>query len=55
LAQSQVWRVQRRLVCSAGVSPARVRVRSPVAEVAAWKETETLEPTDKAILRVVSE
>ncbi len=46
--------VQRRLACSAGVSPARVKVRSSVAWMAGWKETETLMPIDKAIFRVVS-
>jgi hypothetical protein len=44
-----------RLVCTAGARPAGVKVRSPVDKVATWKETEMLKPTDKAILRVVSE
>jgi hypothetical protein len=43
--------VQIRLACSAGVSPAGVRVRSPVAWMADWRETEYLKPIDKAILR----
>jgi hypothetical protein len=42
--------VQRRLACSAGVNPARVRIRSPVAGVAGRRETEYLKPIDKAIL-----
>ena len=42
--------VQQRLACSAGVSPARVRIRSPVAWMAGRRETEYLEPIDKAIL-----
>ncbi|MBU1397801.1 MAG: hypothetical protein KKH85_02725 [Proteobacteria bacterium] len=46
--------VQRRLVCSAGVSPAGVKVRSPVAWIAGWRETKTLKPTDKATERVVA-
>ena len=47
--------VQLRLVCSAGVSPARVKVRSSVAWMAGWRETKALKPIDKAIYRVVSE
>jgi hypothetical protein len=43
--------VQLRLVCSAGVSPARVTVRSPVAWMAGMSETDYLKPIDKAILR----
>lgn len=46
--------VQQRLVCSAGVSPAGVKVRSPVAWIAGWRETKTLEPIDKATERVVA-
>ena len=42
--------VQRRLVCSAGVSPVRVRIRSPVAWMAGRRETEYLKPIDKTIL-----
>jgi len=42
--------VQVRLVCSAGVSPARVRIRSPVAWMADRRVTEYLKPIDKAIL-----
>ncbi|HUV78249.1 MAG TPA: hypothetical protein VMW06_09330, partial [Desulfobacterales bacterium] len=43
--------VQVRLVCSAGVSPARVRIRSPVAWMAGTRETDCLKPIDKAILK----
>jgi hypothetical protein len=43
-------RVQLRLACSAGVSPAGVRIRSPVAWMAGRRETEYLKPIDKAIL-----
>jgi hypothetical protein len=43
--------VQIRLVCSAGVSPARVIIRSPVAWMAGIRETNYLKPIDKAILR----
>lgn len=39
--------VQRRLVCSAGVSPAGVSVRGPVAGIAGWRETKTLKPIDR--------
>jgi hypothetical protein len=46
--------VQRRLACSAGVSPAGVKVRSPVARIAGWRETKTLKPIDKTIERVVA-
>ena len=42
--------VQVRLVCSAGDSPARVRIRSPVAWMAGMWETDYLKPIDKAIL-----
>jgi hypothetical protein len=41
--------VQLRLACSAGVSPAGVTVRSLVAWMADWRETEHLKPIDKAI------
>jgi len=47
--------VQLRLVCSAGVSPARVRIRNSVAWMADRRETEYLKPIDKAIHRDVSE
>ena len=47
--------VQLRLVCSAGVSPARVRIRSPVTWMAGRRETEYLKPIDKASVRDVSE
>jgi hypothetical protein len=43
--------VQRRLACSAGVSPARVTIRSPVAWMAGTRETDYLEPIDKTILK----
>jgi len=46
--------VQKRLVCSAGVSPAGVKVRSPVAWIAGWRETKTLKPIDKTIERMVA-
>ena len=42
--------VQRRLVCSAGVSPAGVKVRIPVAWIAGWRETKTLKPIDRCSL-----
>jgi len=38
--------VQGRLACSAGDRPAGVRVRSPVAWIAGWRETKTLKPID---------
>jgi hypothetical protein len=41
--------VQIRLVCSAGVSLVRVRIRSPVAWMAGRRETKYLKPIDKAI------
>ena len=44
-----------KLTCSAGVSPARVRARGPVAWIAEARETETLKPIDKAIGRDGSE
>ena len=44
--------VQTRQTCSVGISPTRVRVRSPVARVASVEETK---PTDKAIFGMVSE
>ncbi len=47
--------VQLRLVGSAGVSPVRVRIRSPVAWMAGMRETDYLKPIDKAIHRDVSE
>ncbi len=47
--------VQQRLVCSAGVSPAGVRIRNSVTWMADMRETEYLKPIDKAILGVVSE
>jgi hypothetical protein len=41
--------VQRRLACSAGDSPVRVRARDPVAWMAGRRETDDLKPIDKAI------
>jgi hypothetical protein len=43
--------VQLRLVCSAGVSPVRVIIRSPVVWMAGIRETDYLKPIDKAFLR----
>ena len=39
--------VQQRLACSAGVSPAGVKVRRPVAGIAGWRETKILKPIDR--------
>ncbi len=47
--------VQVRLVCSAGVSPARVTIRGSVAWMAGMRETNYLKPIDKASSRDVSE
>ena len=47
--------VQLRLVCSAGVNPVRVRIRSPVAWMAGIRETDYLKPIDKAVFWTVSE
>ena len=47
--------VQLRLVCSAGVSPARARIRSPVAWMAGMRETDYLKPIDKAVFGTVIE
>jgi len=44
-----------KLVCSVGGSPTEVTVRSLVAWMAECRETESLKPIDKAILRMVSE
>jgi hypothetical protein len=44
-----------KLVYSAGVSPARARVRGPVAWIVRRKETESRKSIDKAILGMVSE
>jgi len=44
-----------RLVCSAGVSPARERIRGPIAWMAGMRETDYLKPIDKAFVRDVSE
>ena len=47
--ETHVWMcVQLRLVCSAGVSPARVRIRGPIAWMAGIRETDYLKPIDKA-------
>jgi hypothetical protein len=47
--------VHRRLVCSAGVSPVRAIIRSPVAWMAGMRETDYLKPIDKAVFGTVSE
>ena len=47
--------VQVRLVYTTGISPARVRIRSPVAWMAGMRETDYLKPIDKAVFRTVSE
>ena len=47
--------VQRRLVCSVGVSPTGARVRRPVAWIARVEETKHVKPIDKAIFGMVSE
>jgi hypothetical protein len=44
-----------KLVYSAGVNPARARVRGPVAWIVGRKETESRKSTDKAILGMVNE
>src|SRR6266568_2487994 len=44
-----------KLVYSAGVNPARARVRGPVAWIVRRKETESRKSIDKAILGMVSE
>jgi len=49
------WCVQIRLVCSAGISPVRVIIRSPVAWMADTRETDYLKPIDKAVFWTVSE
>ena len=46
--------VQLRLVCSAGVSPVRVKARSPVAWIAVRRVTELLKSIDKVTLGVIS-
>ena len=50
---SRVSRVT--LMCSAGVSPAGAKASSPVAWMAGRRETDVLEPIDKALGRRVSE
>ena len=47
--------VQVRLACSGGVSPPRVRVRSPLAWIALVKETKLMKSIDKAAHGAVSE
>jgi hypothetical protein len=47
--------VQTRQTCSVGISPTRVRVRSPAARVASVEETKRMKPTDKAIFGMASE
>ena len=46
--------VQQRLACSAGASPAKVKVRSLVARMAGRKETEFLKPIDSSILGMLA-
>lgn len=43
--------VQRKLACSAGDSPAGAEIRSPVAWIADWRETDDLKPIDRPSLR----
>jgi hypothetical protein len=43
--------VQRRLACSAGDRPAGAEIRSPVAWIADWRETDDLKPIDRPSLR----
>jgi hypothetical protein len=47
--------VQKRLACSVGGRPTEARVRSLVAWMAGWRETKTLKPIGKPIVRVGSE
>jgi hypothetical protein len=47
--------VQQRLARSAGVSPAGVTARDPVARIAGRREIDDLKPIDNAIIRMVSE
>ena len=47
--------VQLRLACSAGASPAEVRIRNLIAWIAVAEETKSLKPIDKATRGVVSE
>jgi hypothetical protein len=55
LAEIYNWLcVQRRLACSVGVSPTRVRIRSPVAWMAEGRKTQPLKPIDTAIYRMVA-
>ena len=44
-----------RLTCSVGGRPTEARVRSLVAWMAGWRETKTLKPIGKPIVRVGSE
>jgi len=46
--------VQRRLVCSAGVSPAMLEVRRHIAWIARWRETKILKPIDNVTGRVAA-
>src|SRR5713101_503788 len=46
--------VQERWTRSAGTRPAGARIRSPVAWIARWRETKTLEPIDDTIGRMVA-
>ena len=47
--------VQKRQICSVGDSPTGGKVRNLVAWVASVEETKRMKPTDKAIMRMVSE
>jgi hypothetical protein len=46
--------VQERRTRSAGTIPAEARIRSLVAWIAKWRETETLKPIDNTIVRMVA-
>jgi len=42
---------KKRLVCSAGDSPVRVKARSPVAWIAERRVTKSLKPIDKVAIK----
>jgi hypothetical protein len=46
--------VQRRLVCSVGVSPAMLEVRRHIAWIVRWRETKILKPIDNVTGRVAA-
>ena len=46
--------VQLRLACSAGDRPAGVRISSPVAWIAGWRETKILKPIDRISIREIA-